>query len=158
MQYHYVNSRIFSIDSTREKTLMLSPFFKLAVPNYAPRSFRWDVHHLNLKNGSIRSLCWLRPSCLPSQPPKDQNSKTTASFKTFGLLRPKAKPKLQNVAKHSTPIKNSNSKRLKPPPAVTSANITIQASKPFVTLSYIEPTTKANGLPLNKFSQDNNLS
>jgi len=52
----------------------------------------------------------------------------------------------------------------KPPPKVsfqtrsatkclTSAEATIQASKPFVTVSYVEPTTKANGEALTNLAK-----
>ncbi len=75
-------------------------------------------------------LCWLRPSCLPSQPK--------------GYKPPPSGPSVSKLPRRplkpvKTPILNGPST-----PCLTSAKIKVNSSKPFVNISYIEPTTKAN--------------
>lgn len=78
-------------------------------------------------------LCWLRPSCLPSQPVDYKTPATPVATKRSSTpLKPKPPQKVSPQTRPSTEC-------------LTSAEATIQASKPFVTVSYVEPTTKANG-------------
>ena len=86
-------------------------------------------------------LCWLRPSCLPSQSP--------------GSKAPATPPNLKHS---STPPKPKQAQRVSPQirPSIkclTSAEATIHAVKPFVTVSYVEPTTKANGEALTSLAK-----
>jgi len=78
-------------------------------------------------------LCWLRPSCLPSQLPASKAPATPAASKR-SPTPPKPK-QTQKVSSQSRPATT----------CLTSAKATIQASKPYVIVSYVEPTTKANG-------------
>lgn len=86
-------------------------------------------------------LCWLRPSCLPSEFPQSQANPTPAVSTS-----PPSTPipqRLEKVSPHTSPS----------PRCMTSAQATIQASKPSVTISYVEPTTKANGQPLTNLAK-----
>jgi hypothetical protein len=86
-------------------------------------------------------LCWLRPSCLPAQSPGSKAPATPADSKRSS---PPPKPKQpQKVSSQTRPATK----------CLTSAETTIQASKPFVTVSYVEPTTKANGEPLTNLAK-----
>jgi len=79
------------------------------------------------------ALCWLRPSCLPSQSPGSIAPATpTATKRSSATPKPKQPQKVSPQTRPSTKC-------------LTSAEATIQASKPFVNVSYVEPTTKANG-------------
>ena len=93
------------------------------------------------------ALCWLRPSCLPSQPPASTAPKTPTVSKP-SPLPPKANPnhKANNIQQASSPKAPSI-------PCLTSAKTTILASKPFVTVSYVEPTTQANGQALTNLAK-----
>ena len=86
-------------------------------------------------------LCWLRPSCLPSQPADNKIPATPAAAK-----RSSTPPKPKQA--RSVPAQTRPATK-----CVTSAEATIQASKPFVTVSYIEPTTKANGEALTNLAK-----
>ncbi len=72
-------------------------------------------------------LCWLRPSCLPSQ------SSSTRSY-----------PPRQTQVSSSSPILPTHS----PPPCRTTLKTTVTAKNPSITISYIEPTTQADGAQL----------
>ena len=106
------------------------------------------------------ALCWLRPSCLPSQLPKSPASTTPKASKGSSSS---TKPQQAHNTSAPTPPSPSKStispsKPQQPQTAssqttssikcLTSAETTIQASKPFAMISYIEPTTKANGRAL----------
>ncbi|MEE9232955.1 MAG: hypothetical protein V3U07_05830 [Nitrospirales bacterium] len=89
------------------------------------------------------ALCWLRPSCLPShpsspspKPPATPTPKMTSSQRT--------KPKQPQVVPHQSTHRTT---------CLTAAKATVKASKPFVTVSYLEPTTKANGQPLTNLAK-----
>jgi hypothetical protein len=86
-------------------------------------------------------LCWLRPSCLPSHPPAATAPSTTTASK-----RTPTPPKPKQIQKVSPQRRPSTS-------CLTSAKATIQASKPYVTVSYVEPTTKANGQALTNLAK-----
>ncbi len=86
-------------------------------------------------------LCWIRPSCLPSQPPQSKAPKTPTVSKP-APAQPTAK-KIQQASSPKAPSVH----------CVTSAKATILASKPFVTVSYVEPTTKANGQALTNLAK-----
>jgi len=86
-------------------------------------------------------LCWLRPSCLPSHPPAAKAPSTTTASKR-SPIPPKPKQ-----------IQTVSPKRRPSTPCLTSAKATIQASKPYVTVSYVEPTTKANGQALTNLAK-----
>jgi hypothetical protein len=82
-------------------------------------------------------LCWIRPSCLPSQLPEAKAPKTQVALKR---LPTPPKPKQPHKASSTTrPSKK----------CATSAEITIHALNPDVKVTYREPTTKADGTPLN---------
>jgi hypothetical protein len=86
-------------------------------------------------------LCWLRPSCLPSQPSDHKIPATPAATKRSSTP-PKRKPP-PKVSSQTRPATK----------CLTSAEATIQASKPFVTVSYVEPTTKAHGEALTNLAK-----
>ena len=89
-------------------------------------------------------LCWLRPSCQPHHPPDQPiTPRKTASRKKF----PAPPPPQQPPPKKIIPRSGFST------PCVTSAQITVQKSKPYVTVSYEEPTTKANGTPLTNLAK-----
>ncbi len=86
-------------------------------------------------------LCWLRPSCLPAQPPQSKAPKPPTVSKPAP-----AQPKAKKIQQASSP-------KVPSVPCLTSAKATILASKPFVTVSYVEPTTKANGQALTNLAK-----
>ncbi len=87
------------------------------------------------------ALCWLRPSCLPSQPTDYKTPATPAASKRSSTPPQPKQP--QKVSSQTRPATK----------CLTSAETTIQASKPFVTVSYVEPTTKANGEALTNLAK-----
>ena len=86
-------------------------------------------------------LCWLRPSCLPSQPSKPK--KTSPSVKTQRSPTTSTPKQTQHISSPRTPIR----------PCLTSAQATVKSSKPYVTVSYVEPTTNANGQALTNLAK-----
>ena len=74
-------------------------------------------------------LCWLRPSCLPSD---------SASTRSFPPRRVSA-PRSQTIQA--------------PPPCHTTVKTTITDKKPSITISYIEPTTQTDGTPLTNLAK-----
>ena len=86
-------------------------------------------------------LCWLRPSCLPSQPADYKSPATPAASK-----RSSTSPKPKHPQKVSPQTRPATK-------CLTFAEAMIQASKPFVTVSYVEPTTKANGEALTNLAK-----
>ena len=87
------------------------------------------------------ALCWLRPSCLPSQQPQSKAPATPAASK-----RSPTPPKPKQPQKVSSQTRPATK-------CLTSAETTIEASKPIVTVSYVEPTTKANGQALTNLAK-----
>lgn len=90
-------------------------------------------------------LCWLRPSCLP----QDGNTSPRPSQPTKPSP-PASVP--QQPRSVSTPPPKSVPPR-NPVVCRTSAEATFTSAKPFVTVSYKEPTTKANGQPLTNLAK-----
>ena len=86
-------------------------------------------------------LCWLRPSCLSSRPAGYKIPATPSASK-----RSSTPPKPKQPQQDSPQIRPSTK-------CLTSIEATTQASKPFVTISYVEPTTKANGEALTDFGK-----
>ncbi len=87
------------------------------------------------------ALCWLRPSCLPSQLPSAKApEKPTVSKPSPAPPRPK---KIQQVSSHKGPTVS----------CVTSAKATVYASQPYVTVSYVEPTTNSMGQALTNLAK-----
>ena len=86
-------------------------------------------------------LCWLRPSCLPSHP----SSASSPATPTVEKVAPSPPPpkRTQNLPPQIRPSTK----------CLTSAQLTVQASKPYVTVSYVEPTTKANGQKLTNLAK-----
>ncbi|MCA9470802.1 MAG: hypothetical protein MRJ96_00510 [Nitrospirales bacterium] len=78
-------------------------------------------------------LCWLRPSCLPSQ----QSSSPP---------QPPPPPPKSLPSKQAAPPKLT-------PPCQTTLTTTVTATAPSVTISYVEPTTQANGNPLKNLAK-----
>jgi hypothetical protein len=112
--------------------------------------FGWIIFALLLVSGCSTpesqerldtALCWLRPSCLPSQLPQSKPPATPAAVKNS----PPAPPpkRVEKMTPHTSPS----------PKCVASAQATVQASKPSVTVSYVEPTTNANGQPLTNLAK-----
>ena len=91
-------------------------------------------------------LCWLRPSCLPSQPPEYKAPQPPIVSKPAGSIPAPAQPKAKKT-QQASPRKAPSI------PCVTSANATIQASKPYVTVSYVEPRTNAKGQALRNLAK-----
>ncbi len=100
------------------------------------------------------TLCWLRPSCLPqnrssSKPaPKSSLPTRTAPSKTTSDKRAYA-----SSSRQKTPRRTPGDQLPGNPKCLTSASITVKASKPSVTVSYVEPTTKADGRPLTNLAK-----
>ncbi len=86
-------------------------------------------------------LCWLRPSCLPSQSPGSKAPVTPADSK--GSSTPPKPKQPQKVSPQTGPSTK----------CLTSAEATIPASKPLLTISYVEPTTNALGQALTNLSK-----
>ncbi|GJL51365.1 MAG: hypothetical protein NPIRA01_25920 [Nitrospirales bacterium] len=84
-------------------------------------------------------LCWLRPSCLPSQ-----SSSTPPPSPAPQKKFPKDRPSPQQVAKPKVPP---------PPPCVTTVKTTITNQKPSITISYVEPDTQVDGTPLHNLAK-----
>ncbi len=80
------------------------------------------------------TLCWLRPSCLPSQPPQRKAPKKPLVSKPSPVT-PK-KEQVQNDSPNNNPL-----------PCLTSTETT-PASESVKRISYIEPTTQADGKTL----------
>ncbi|WP_447971121.1 hypothetical protein [Nitrospira sp. M1] len=83
-------------------------------------------------------LCWLRPSCLPNQ------STSSPQPSSATPKRPK------NVATHrqvATPKQPSR------PPCVTTVKTIVTKHQPSITISYIEPDTRADGTPLHDLAK-----
>ena len=93
-------------------------------------------------------LCWLRPSCLPSHPSR---SKTPSN--ASGPTKSKPPPKPIQHGNKPLPRVVQPRKVVQPHKCVTSAQTTVTSSKPFVTVSYVEPTTKADGTELTNLAK-----
>lgn len=86
-------------------------------------------------------LCWLRPSCLPSHP----SHATSPATPTVAHVTPNSPPP-KRTENTSSQIRPSTK-------CLTSAQLTVNASQPSVTVSYVEPTTKANGQKLTNLAK-----
>ena len=84
-------------------------------------------------------LCWLRPSCLPSQQPQQ-------------TIRPKQPEQTSSRPKPMQTLKIASQNR-PTTSCLTSATTTIHASKPSITVSYQEPTTNAKGQALTNLAK-----
>lgn len=93
-------------------------------------------------------LCWLRPSCLPSELPST-NAKTPHADIPSNPISSFVS------SEESQPIfpQISTSEIIAALNCLTSAKITVTASSPVVNISYIEPTTKANGETLTNLAK-----
>ncbi len=93
-------------------------------------------------------LCWLRPSCLPSELPSLSENVPQADTPpgpiNAAVSSEEAQPLSPQVS--SSEIRDASN-------CLTSAQITVTASNPVVSISYIEPTTKANGQPLTNLAK-----
>ena len=93
-------------------------------------------------------LCWLRPSCLPSDLPSPTEKAPQAETPS-NQLNSVASPEKTQPLFQQAPFSGI----LGAPDCLTSAQITVTASQPFITVSYIEPTTKANGQVLTNLAK-----
>ncbi|WP_447962182.1 hypothetical protein [Nitrospira sp. Ecomares 2.1] len=93
-------------------------------------------------------LCWLRPSCLPSELPSTNASTPQADIPSNPTDSFVSSEEPQPI---SPPISTSEIKAALT--CLTSANITVTGSNPVVNISYIEPTTKANGETLTNLAK-----
>ena len=82
-------------------------------------------------------LCWLRPSCLPSE--LSSTKATQPEPSTAKAQTPSPKPQ---------PVKSSTKSIVSTNDCQTLAQTTVSAGKPSLTISYTEPTTRADGAPL----------
>ncbi len=81
-------------------------------------------------------LCWLRPSCLPSQPPPVKPVTPEPTLPQSKDTRPQAAaPSKPPITKCLAPQKSTG-----------------EAAKSDINISYSEPTTKANGKALNNLA------
>ena len=94
-------------------------------------------------NGSNQNviLCWLRPSCLPSE----LNSTSPAAAKQS---KPATKTKSQQVKKLKPVPSTSQTPTSASANCRTTAQTIVKATKPSVTMTYTEPTTNEVGKPL----------
>ncbi len=93
-------------------------------------------------------LCWLRPSCLPSElpsPTEEAPQADTPSESTNSVV--------SSERSQSLPPQISSSESIDALNCLTSAQITVTGSNPVVRVSYIEPTTKANGQTLTNLAK-----
>ncbi len=90
-------------------------------------------------------LCWLRPSCLPSQPPQVKPTRPKPSSPP-----PKLEQILKTVPKHSGPQTHvqKSSPNNDPPPCLPSIEAEDSASDSIKRISYKEPTRQADGKTL----------
>ena len=116
---------------------LLAPFF-LLVGCSTPASKDW-----------LDTLfCWLRPSCLPSQPPQSKSPAKQAKLKPSSVT-PKHKPVQMGLQNNGLLHKPTQfvSPDNDPPPCLTSTETT-PASALVKRISYTEPTTQADGKTL----------
>ncbi len=93
-------------------------------------------------------LCWLRPSCLPSElpSPTEQATQTDTPSNEINSVGSSEGPRpISPQISSSEPGDVLNCR--------TSAQINVTASNPVVSISYIEPTTKANGQALTNLAK-----
>lgn len=83
------------------------------------------------KNNFDTALCFLRPSCLPSQPSSTHTNPP---------------PQVQ-------PLSETPTSKPQSPPCHTTAKMTITAQNPSITVSYKEPTTRVDGTPLTNLAK-----
>lgn len=85
-------------------------------------------------------FCWLRPSCVPSELPSPSEKSPHAEIPSNPINSFVSPEESQAI---SPQISTSEIKAVLN--CLTSAKITVMGSNPIVNISYIEPTTKANG-------------
>ncbi len=91
-------------------------------------------------------FCWLRPSCLPSQPPRPQTPAKPTISKPLPV-RPEQNhtPKsLQKKSESQTQVQESSPENALQP-CLASPEIASSTSEQIKRVSYTEPTTQANG-------------
>lgn len=93
-------------------------------------------------------LCWLRPSCLPSEIPSTNAKIPQADTPSNQINSFVSSERSQPI---SPQISTSEIRAALD--CLTSAKITVTASSPVVNISYIEPTTKANGETLTNLAK-----
>lgn len=93
-------------------------------------------------------LCWLRPSCLPSELPSLSENAPQADTPPEPIHAAVSPEEAQPLSPQV-----SSSERRDASNCLTFAQITVTASNPAVSISYIEPTTKANGQPLTNLAK-----
>ncbi len=94
-------------------------------------------------------FCWLRPSCLPSQPPQPQTPTKPATSKP-STVRPKQKQtqtSLQKKSESQTHVQQI-SPNSDPPPCLPSTKAAGSVSGSIKRVSYTEPSTQADGKTL----------
>jgi hypothetical protein len=93
-------------------------------------------------------LCWLRPSCLPSEVPSptEEAPQTDTPSEPINSVVSSEGSEPISPQIYSSGIRNDLN-------CLTSAQITVTSSNPFVSISYIEPTTKANGQALTNLAK-----
>ncbi len=93
-------------------------------------------------------LCWLRPSCLPSELPSPGENVPQADTNPEPINAVVSSEESQSLSPQvsSSKIRDASN-------CPTSAEITVTASNPVVSISYIEPTTKANGQALTNLAK-----
>ena len=93
-------------------------------------------------------LCWLRPSCLPSELPSLSENVPQADTNPEPINAVVSSEESQSLSPQvsSSEIRDASN-------CLTSAQITVTASNPVVSISYVEPTTKANGQALSNLAK-----
>ena len=86
-------------------------------------------------------LCWLRPSCLPSE-------LNSTSPETAKQSKPATKKKAQPVKKFKPAASTAQTPASASANCRTTANTMVKATKPSITMTYTEPTTNEVGKPL----------
>jgi hypothetical protein len=93
-------------------------------------------------------LCWLRPSCLPSELPSFTENASQIDSQPNSV-----KPGVSSEEPQLLSPKVSSLEIVDAVNCLTSANITVTASNPVVGILYVEPTTKANGEALTNLAK-----
>lgn len=93
-------------------------------------------------------LCWLRPSCLPSELPSPSENVPQADTASEPINAAVSSDGSQPLSPQVSSFEIRDASN-----CLTSAQITVTASNPVVSISYIEPTTKANGQELTNLAK-----
>lgn len=94
------------------------------------------------------ALCWLRPSCLPSELPSLSENVPQPDSASEPINAAVSSNGSQPVSPQIASSEISDASN-----CLTSAQITVTASNPVVSISYTEPTTKANGQALTNLAK-----